>query len=199
MAKSKQAINPKSADRVKQLYDILGITQLQLSSETGISQNTLSRIANGKAPLTYHVASQISALYPDISSRWLMGETDFKSDMEERLFPVIRSLIGKRDAERAIAAFLRVYGVMIETNPSDSELKEMRADEFSDLPEDRLRGAAASLLADLNSDHAFVVKDSHGNPLKYISGTEKKRFIEDICDYVNMKFEKLMQGGYKNG
>lgn len=199
MAKNKQAINPKSADRVKQLYGMLGITQFQLSAETGISQNTLSRIANGKTALSYNVASQISAIYPDISIRWLMGENDFKNDMEESLFPVIKSIIGKRRAEQAVAAFLQVYGVTIEINSSDSELGKMTVKEFCDLPESKMGGAIISASDVLDSELTFAVKDNHGNVLKYISDAERTRFIDDICDYVNMKFEKLTYGGDKCG
>ena len=83
MAKIKQEVNPKSANRLKQLYAEQNITQTWLSEKTGISQNTLSRIANGKAPLSHRIASYIVELFPDIRAEWLMGDDDFQTEMDK--------------------------------------------------------------------------------------------------------------------
>lgn len=83
MPKIKQKINPKSAERLKQLYKERNITQMWLSEQTGISQNTLSRIVNGKAPLSHRVAADIVMLFPDIRTEWLMGEDDFLTEMDK--------------------------------------------------------------------------------------------------------------------
>lgn len=85
MAKTKQEINPKSAERLKQLYIEHDITQFWLSKETGISQNTLSRIANGKTALSYSVASLIAKAIPGVNPHWLMGEAKYPSGKEEMI------------------------------------------------------------------------------------------------------------------
>lgn len=52
MARIKQEINSKSRERLKRICEDLHITQKQLSGATGISENTLSKIATGRGPLT---------------------------------------------------------------------------------------------------------------------------------------------------
>ena len=88
MAKTKQEINPKSAERLKQLYIEHDVTQFWLSKETGISQNTLSRIANGKTALSHKVACDIAKVLPDVSPYWLMGESDYSSGKDEMIAKV---------------------------------------------------------------------------------------------------------------
>lgn len=88
MAKTKQEINPKSAERLKQLYIEHNVTQIWLSNETGISQNTLSRIANGKTALSHKVACDIAKALPGVSPYWLMGESDYSSSKEEMIAKV---------------------------------------------------------------------------------------------------------------
>lgn len=88
MAKTKQEINPKSAERLKRVYIEHDITQFWLSRETGISQNTLSRIANGKMALSHKVACDIAKVLPDVSPYWLMGESDYSSGKDEMIAKV---------------------------------------------------------------------------------------------------------------
>lgn len=82
MARTRQKVNPKSADRLKQFYREHKITQERLSEVTGISQNTLSRIANGKAALSHVVATEIVKVFPDIRVEWLMGLDDYRTENE---------------------------------------------------------------------------------------------------------------------
>lgn len=83
MAKIKQEINPKCAERLKEMCKMLNTTQTAISEKTYISQNTLSKIAQGKAPMTYNVACAITQQYPSIRLEWLMGVDDFKSEHEK--------------------------------------------------------------------------------------------------------------------
>ena len=61
MARTAQEINSKSADRLKQLCHDLGISQTKLAELSGLTTNTLSKIATGKSPLTHYVATCIKA------------------------------------------------------------------------------------------------------------------------------------------
>lgn len=83
MARTKQEVNPKSADRLKQLYQDHNITQEWLSKKTGISQNTLSRIANKKTALSHVVATEIVKALPDERVEWLMGSDDYRTESEK--------------------------------------------------------------------------------------------------------------------
>lgn len=188
-------INPICVERLKTLLSKHHTTQTQLSQMTDISMNTLSKIVNGKSPLTPYVADKIVKCFPGTRYEWLMGSDRFETDAEKQLFPAIDSMVRKRDAERAVMAFLKVYGITIEANSA----VEMTTGEFFDLPKDKVKNAVKNALTTLNSDHAFVVKDRRGNILKYISDAERKRFIEDIYDFVDMKFDKLTKVGNSYG
>ena len=83
MARTRLEINPKSADRLKQLYEERSITQEWLSGKTGISQNTLSRIANKKAPLSHFVATKIVEVFPEERAEWFMGLDDYRTEKEK--------------------------------------------------------------------------------------------------------------------
>ena len=73
MARRKQEINSKSRERLKRLCEDLHITQKQLSDATGISENTLSKIATGRGPLTRQVAEEIIKVCPAYRTEWLLG------------------------------------------------------------------------------------------------------------------------------
>lgn len=73
MARMKQEINPKSRRNLKRLCDELDITQKQLSEATGVSENTLSKIATGRGPLTRQIAEEIIKACPTYRIEWLLG------------------------------------------------------------------------------------------------------------------------------
>lgn len=192
MAKSKQEINPKSAIRLKQLYEEHGITQVWLSDKTGISQNTLSRIANGKTALSYTIACEIVKVVPDISVEWLMGTSDFPTDMLKSAFPAFKSLYFKIKNEKAVLAFLKTFGITIEAIVSP-DIGNISTEEFFCLPESKQKDILAATFEEWGSEQYFMIKKSDGEVVKRISGAEKERFIEDICDYVEFKFDKLTE------
>lgn len=76
MARKKQEINSKSRERLKRICEDLHITQKQLSGATGISENTLSKIATGRGPLTRQIAEEIIKICPSYRIEWLMGFDD---------------------------------------------------------------------------------------------------------------------------
>lgn len=184
-------------DFVKGLLKQRGMTQIQLAIDIPCSPENLSSILSGKRTLTPDVAKKIASKFPEeITAEWLLGFSEYKTGFEKRLSPAVKSIVSKRNKEMAVSAFLNVYGITIELNSAG---KEMSTGEVLSLPEGKMMDAIQSTMTFLDSDHAFVIKDSNGKTLKYISHGEKIRFIEDICDYVDMKFEKLTQGGSGNG
>lgn len=194
MARARQEINPKSAERLKQLYQEHEITQFWLSEKTGISQNTLSRIANGKTALSYAVACEIVKVIPDVSTDWLMGSSDFKNKMYETAFPLVKSMRFKRIGERAVLDFLKAYGIVIELNEEITpELNGISVEKFMDMPENKQEGLFSKAIEGFESDKAYVIKTDNGEIIKYISDEQRKHFIQDIVDYVDFKFDKLTE------
>ena len=104
MARTAQEINSKSADRLKQLCHDLGISQTKLAELSGLTTNTLSKIATGKSPLTHYVATCIVEAFPMYRTEWLEGLDD------EPIYSVnvfIRSAIkAKKQSEILHSAFI---------------------------------------------------------------------------------------------
>lgn len=65
MARLPVKINHERGKRLKELCEKKGITQNELAKEIHISQQTISKIVNGKANLTEYTAQLITAAYPD--------------------------------------------------------------------------------------------------------------------------------------
>lgn len=109
MAQSKQKIQPQSSIRLKQLCNELHITQKQLHDATGISENTLSKIATGKGPLTRQVAEEIIKACPTYRIEWLLGFDDSPHNSK------VLNMPGVKDLARHIAAidFLNALGIEI--------------------------------------------------------------------------------------
>lgn len=82
MARTKQEINSKSRERLKRICEDLHITQKRLSEATGISENTLSKIATGRGPLTRQIAEEIIKACPSYRIEWLMGFDDKPHETE---------------------------------------------------------------------------------------------------------------------
>lgn len=75
----KTEIKPEHAVRLKRLLDEQNINQKELSRRlkerySPLSQQLLSRIMTGKAPLTKERANDIVALFPFYRAEWLLGE-----------------------------------------------------------------------------------------------------------------------------
>lgn len=130
MAKIKQEINPKCAERLKELCKRFNTTQTAISEKAYISQNTLSKIAQGKAPMTYTVASAIASVFPSVSVEWLMGTDDYMNYVEEGVC-LISSVAGAAtDCSKAIRTLIRLAGYEvgnIDDTPNSSKEKKIES------------------------------------------------------------------------
>lgn len=126
MAKIKQEINPKCADRLKELCKRFNTTQTAISEATFISQNTLSKIAQGKAPMTYNVACAIASKFPSVHVEWLMGNDDYMTDEEEGICIASSVVVESMSRTKAVRSLLHLSGYDFgNTNPR-SPAEEMR-------------------------------------------------------------------------
>ncbi len=65
MSRKPVKINPIRGKRLKEFCDKKRISQTELSNKIHISQQTISKIINGKSNLTEYTAQLIAAAYPD--------------------------------------------------------------------------------------------------------------------------------------
>lgn len=173
MAKTKQEVNPKSADRLKQLYRTRNITQFWLSEKTGISQNTLSRIANGKAPLSHRIAGDIIELFPDIRAEWLMGEDDFQTEMDK-----LKNAIGNlHDTYGLITQLMALHGYTFK------EVDLSKCSEFE---------------KSIYGETAVDLRNSKGK-VHRISYQRWRRIIGEIDRFVEFEFFSIFKEEEHNG
>ena len=59
-------------NRIKQLQDVLGVSENELAQRLGMSQSTLNSYTLGKRKPSYDLAESILATFVDVSAEWLM-------------------------------------------------------------------------------------------------------------------------------
>ena len=82
MSRKRTEINPKRAERVKQLIEEEGLTQTQFAESIFMSQQSVSRIVNQIMPLTEETAADIAFAFPKYSVEWLLGYSDYKNNTD---------------------------------------------------------------------------------------------------------------------
>lgn len=178
MARTAQEINHKSADRLKQLCRDLGISQTKLAEESGLTTNTLSKIATGKSPLTHYVATCIVEAYPMYRAEWLEGIDD-EPTVTGNVF--IRSAIrAKKQSELLHSSFISMAA---------------------------LCGYSVSAVkSDVQAANAVIIgatigyKISKGQRTTFLSDDEMADFEHEISDFIELKIRHLLaRKGGNNG
>lgn len=83
MSRPKVEINDLKCKRLKEIIESEGVKQNQLSKETGISQQAISAMVQGKANVTETTAEIIVKRFPQYSIEWLLGFSDYKNSTEK--------------------------------------------------------------------------------------------------------------------
>ena len=84
MGRPKVKINPKWGNNLKTLCAENGISQLTLAEKVSVSQQTISRIIQGRNSLTRDMAERIIDAFPEYRIQWLLGEDDCKTHSERK-------------------------------------------------------------------------------------------------------------------
>lgn len=128
MAKKKTPINPMQGKRLKKLLQEARITQKDLSEEITkhfggdnerLSQQRISDIINGRAPLTIRVINLISDLPrfdgKDLLKEWLLCEEQFTSSEEKILNEKMASRYEGDLLLTGVSCFLNLSGYEVTT------------------------------------------------------------------------------------
>ena len=178
MARTAQEINSKSADRLKQLCHDLDISQTKLAELSGLTTNTLSKIATGKSPLTHYVATCIVEAFPMYRTEWLEGLDDDPT-LTGDVF--IRSAIkAKKQSEILHSAFISIAslcGYSVATVRSDIQ-------------------AANAVISNAPTGYNL----SKGRRTVFLSDDEMVTFEHEISDLIELKLRHLFaRNGGNNG
>ncbi len=177
MAHPRSNINPLWGERLKTLCDNEKITQKELSKRIFLSQQTISKIINGKASLTMQTAREIIKNYPQYRIEWLMGDSKYKNPAQQML-----NVVSEMNSEgelllHGLLSFAEMTGYTIACN-----------NPISDTIEDFFQ----------NMKEMWTI--SCGNESVTLSIAEMNRFENEVCDFVGLKLKHLIaEKGADNG
>lgn len=176
MPHPKAEINPLWGIRLKEICEQCDIRQAELAKRIFISQQTISKIINGKATLTLQTAQRIIDLYPQYRIEWLTGRDDYKTYND-----VFNALFDKHNAK---------YGMQIMALKSLAELRG-----FEIIPD----SSGAVLVPSGGYEDIYIVR--HERKQFYASYSEIVEWVDDVCDFAELKLTRLMnkKGGSNNG
>ena len=172
MARPRAKINDKRCMRLKQLIGERKITQTQLSEETGISQQAISAMVQGKANVTETTSAAIVRLFPEYSTEWLLGFSDYKNNKEK-----FRSVIARGQDESnlllsGLIAFARLTEYKIDLTYPAKNMYTV---------EERLKIAR----------EGYTI--SHNNASIRLSIDEMNAFENEVCDFVELQLKHLFK------
>lgn len=82
MGRPCKEINPEPGKRLRILCDECGVSQKSLAECVYISEQTISKIVNGKANLTRETAEKVIEKFPKYNLEWLLAFSDEKTKAE---------------------------------------------------------------------------------------------------------------------
>ena len=189
--KKQTEINPKCSDRLKKLLSGHNTTQTELCKMTGISMNTISKICNGKSPLTPYVAGEIVKCFPGTRYEWLMGNDEFETELLLQGYKTLRPYMEKKKREKAVSSFFRSLSLSFSLNVPDDPKWKLSTDEFISRATDKELEKAFTETGDiLHSPNAYVI-EKDGEAWGYCSVQEKEALFEEIFDFAEFSLLKL--------
>lgn len=171
MSRKKTEINPIRAERVKQLIEREGISQIDFANRIFQTQQNVSRIINLKTALTEETARDIVTAFPEYRIEWLLGYDDSMTDYEwADNIQNMKDLVADS-----------MWGIIEKSlNKEGKSLKFVhRTGQHVDSSE-RLR-----------ADCYYSIVDREGNELKRLTALEMVQFeekIQEYCDFMTGKY-----------
>ena len=198
--KNRTEINPKCVDNLKTLLLKHEITQTELCKMTGISMNTISKICNGKSPLTPYVAGEIVKCFPGTRYEWLMGNDEFETELLLQGYKALRPYMEKKKREKAVSSFFRSLNLSFSLNvPEDPKWKLSTEEFLSRTTGKELTEVFKETEDILHSSNAYVI-EKDGEVWGYCSEQEKNALFEEIFDFAEFSLLKLCnREGQGNG
>lgn len=204
MTKPSEELTVLRASRAKALLaglkstNFKSMTQVEVAEEMGISPIVLNAKLNGKRTLTETDAKIIANLFPPIRYQWILGQDDFETEAQQRLFPPIKSILSRKWEEQAVSAFLGTFNLAFGINSSPTD-QRMTADEFANLPPEQLEKILVDADEFMKSNHAYSLAEiKTGKCLALFGAGEYRAFVRDVNEYVEFKLNKLIERSSDN-
>lgn len=197
--KSRTEINLECVNRLKKLLSDHDTTQTELCKMTGFSMNTISKICNGKSPLTPYVAGEIVKCFPGTRYEWLMGNDEFETELLLQGYKAFRPYMEKKKREKAVSSFFRSLNLSFSFNVPDDPKWKLSTDEFISRATDKELEKAFTEAEDLLHSPSSYVIEKDGEVLGYCSQQEKNALFEEIFDFAEFSLLKLCNRRVNNG
>jgi len=182
MGRKSVEIKPEWAENLNTILDEQGINQLQLSKLIHISQQTISKIMNGKASLTEDNARLIIKHFPQYRLEWLMGYDQHKT-LTELYISIVSEAQHEGDTLMlGFQAFAHLNGFEIESDfPAHLEISknEDATLEIDDVAFEKLIRPKYKITRD--------------GKAAFISAEEMNVLQNEICEYVEFKLERVLR------
>ena len=166
MGRPKVSINPAWAENLRRICKEQGITQAQLAGDIYLSQQTLSKIMQGKASLTSRNAEAIIKLFPEYRFNGLMGYDDCLTEEEYEAQRILDRAFYAFDEREATNALLALHGY-----------KEIRREKV------RTSSPVQVLV---------TVEDENGETCQ-INSKDFDRVVHDIAWYAKARMQRLFE------
>ena len=152
MSKKRTPINPDSIERLKRMMAELNVNQSQLSKEIGIHKNTMSKMIQGKAPLTTTIAKLVEKRFPEYSYSYLMGETEYKNETEHHN-RIVNDIYNQLTSSNEMIFSL----IQMEVNAFGYKIEEIPRTDGNPTPTYKLEGKSGDNFI-MESSIAFQIK-----------------------------------------
>lgn len=194
MPKSKTKINPKCIERVKQIIRESGMTQKEFAKKVLFyEQQTLSKIVNGKAPLTRESAARIAAYFENINDAWLLGESDIKSKDKYSFYNSIVDAVSKENVAFEALVDCLDCPEDIYDNAFRLYLHSMR------LSTTGVPVGEPSKIPPYLTHCDIGVADEDGNILAVLTPQEEYEIAQEIAEFAEFKIKKLIERSGTDG
>lgn len=174
MPRPKAEINVKRCERLKQIIKEQGIKQTKLSEETGISQQAISAMVQGKANVTETTAEIMAEKFPQYSVKWLLGFTDYKNNAEEFRITISRMQHEGDLLLKGLSSFAQLANYQIKLCSPVSAHGKIAI-------EDALKAVR----------DGYII--SHDNVSIQLSIEEMNAFENEVCDFVELQLKHLFK------
>lgn len=194
MARPWVKINVKRCKRLKQIIDETKITQYHLAELTNISPQSISNMVRCKANVTEKTARAVVEVFPQYNFEWLMGHSEYKTELEQRLSPKIFAIVSKKKREKAVNGFFEAHGLSF-TRYLPGIPPDMPGDIFAELPPAEQQMHIKRAMSNMQY---YLIETKSQKTIAVISKQEYENFVADINDYVEFKFDKLFKDKGEN-
>ncbi len=171
MGRQRIWINPICGERVKELCKLERISQRTLSEKLFISEQTISKITNGKASLTVNNAILIHKLFPSYRTEWLLGFDDYRTEYDAQLMPVVLDGIRRKAISSGIETIGKELGFSI------NRLVDDISNETETINPEKLN---------------LCLEISKGYSTVKVSFQYYNDFCDDLAGYIEYKFTRLL-------